>query len=451
VTLRQARLGTRRRDRVVPWALAAVALALVGVAGSIWRPYAAPLPVVGTDLDGFDAAVLAAVEAYRGPRYIVGVVATVLAFLVPVLFVATAAGRARVKRWAGGASHAPLRAAGLAVVVAVITSLVTFPLAAWNRIVEDGRWGFRTQSAAGWVSDWLVVSAGRWLAVGVLAALLFASMRRWPRSWPYRLTLLGTALTAAFVLIHPLVIQPLLLPTSPLPVGEARDALEDVLQAAGDTEVPLHVGEASLRTTRVNAAVVGLGPTERIVIHDNLLDLPPEQVASVLAHELAHREHTDLVRGVLLGAAGLLLALVVLQGLLGSSGTRRRMAPRGPTDPRLAAVVLAAVAAFELVGNPVANLVSRRVELAADARAIELTEDPEQLIRTTRAFTVRDLSAPDPPTLLHGYFGTHPSVGQRIRYAASWAETQGIPLPARSELEADEEDAAHWSITEGPP
>jgi STE24 endopeptidase len=451
VTLHPAGLGTQRRERVLPWALAAVVLAVIGIAGTLWRPYAPPVPVTSTDLDGFDAAVLAAVEAYRSPRYLVGLAATTITFLVPIAFVATRTGRARIRQWAGGPTHSPFRAAGVAVAVAAITSLATLPLSVWNRIVQDGRWGFRTRSAAGWAWDWFVVSAGRWLTIGVLAAILFAALRRWPRSWPYRLTLLGTALTAAFVLVHPLVVQPLLLPTSPLPAGETRDALEEVLRAAGDPDVPLVVGEASMRTTRVNAAVVGLGPTERIVIHDNLLALPEEQVVSVVAHALAHRGHADLVRGVLLGGAGLLVALVVLRAVLGSAGARRRMESRGPTDPRLVAVVLATVAVLELVGTPVGNLVSRRVELAADARALELTDDPERLIRTTRAFTVRDLSAPEPPALFHRYYGSHPSVGQRVRYAAAWADARGIELPGRSDLEADEAEVAHRSITEGPP
>jgi STE24 endopeptidase len=114
-------------------------------------------------------------------------------------------------------------------------------------------------------------------------------------------------------------------------------------------------------------------------------------------------------------------------------------------------VLVAAFVVLELVGTPVGNAVSRRVELAADARAMELTGDPEPLVRTTRTFTIRDLAAPEPPPLVHRYYGTHPSVGQRLRYAAAWADRHGIDLPSREDLAAEEAEVAHPAVTEGPP
>jgi STE24 endopeptidase len=437
-------------ERVWPWAVAAVALAAVGVAGTVWRPVAPDVGAVATDVDRFGPAVLEAVRAYRAPRYVVSVLATVLAVAVPVLLVVTARGRRVLARLAGPAASW-WRVLGVAVAVAVLTSLATLPLGVWSRIVHDGRWGFRTASAGRWAADWAIVVGGRAVLTGLLVTLLLAAAVRWPRSWPYRVTVAGTAVVAVFVLLHPVVVQPLLLPTVPLPDGEVRDVIEEVMARADDVDAPIVLGQASLRTTRVNAAVVGLGPTERVVVHDTLLELPSEQVAAVVAHELAHREHADLVRGVLLGAVALLAGALVLRAVLQRPWVRRELGSRGPADPRLAAVVLAVVAVIELVGAPVGNAVSRRVELAADARALELTGEPASLVRTTRAFAVRDLSAPEPPVLLHRYFGTHPSVGQRLRYAAAWADANGLALPTSQELAAEERDLAHPAVGEGPP
>ena len=438
--------GAGGRERTTPYLVIALLLALLGAVGLLWRPLAPPVGALDTDLADFRPEVLATVAAYRTPRYVVFALATTLQVLVPLLVVLTRRGRRLVARVAGPAAQAPLRAGGVALVVAVLTSLATFPLAAWSRIVHDGEWGFRTQSAGSWLFDWLTVSVGNWLAVAVLVVVLMAFVARWPRSWPYRMTLVGSVLAATVVLIHPLVLQPILLPTSPMPASETRDELEALLEEQGAGDLELHVGDASLRTTRVNAMVVGIGPTERVVLYDTLLDLPGDQVQSVFAHELAHREHRDLLRGVLAVPTFLLPAMLLLRRVLTSSGVRRRTGARGPVDPRLAAAVLATAAVLELVGTPVANVASRRAEVAADHRAIEVTGDPAAKIAASRAVVVRDLSPPRAPTWVRVLSATHPAVEDRIRAAVAQAEPD--QLPAREDLEEREIDIAHEAVRE---
>ena len=57
--------------------------------------------------------------------------------------------------------------------------------------------------------------------------------------------------------------------------------------------------DASRRTTAANAYVTGLGPTKRVVLFDTLLDrYSRDEVRVVVAHELAHVRHRDVLRGV---------------------------------------------------------------------------------------------------------------------------------------------------------
>ena len=437
-----------KSEHAAGYVVVTLVLVAVGIAASLWRPLAPPTPPVSTDLDTFAPAVMAAVEAYRGPRYVASALSTVLSVLVPLLVALSPTGRRLVTRLAGPTTHSVWRAAWVAFVVSMLTSLATFPMAAWSRIVHDGRWGFRTQSATGWLVDWLTVMGGRWLAVATLVAVLMAAVRRWPRSWPFRLTIVGTLVAAMVVLFHPLVLQPVLLPSSPMPPSETRDEARAVLEEQGAADLPLHVGEASLRTTRVNAMVVGIGPTERVVLYDTLLDLPGDQIQSVLAHELAHREHRDLLRGVLLVPVFLLPALLVLRAVVFRPGAGRRVGARGGTDPRLVATVMAVVAVLELVGGPVANVASRRAEAAADHRALEVTGDPVAKIAASRAHTVRDLGPPRGPSWAHLLHGTHPSVQERIRAAVAQAEDPD-QLPPRVEFEEAEREVAHEAVLEG--
>jgi STE24 endopeptidase len=452
VTLERARLGSgaaEPTERTLPAAVVALLLAAVGVVATLWRPLAPALGEVVTDLDAFAPEVLRTVEAFREPRYTAGVLRLTLELAVPLLVVWTGAGRRLVARVAGPAAHAPWRGGLVAAAIVLLSELATLPLDVWIGYVHDGHWGFRTAGPELWARDRavaLALSLGMaWLAGTVL---LFA-VRRWPRSWPWRLVTLGTALAAVLVLAYPLVVEPLFSTKAPLGEGPVRDEVEAVLAAAGEPDLAIAVSDASTRSTRVNAYVTGLGPTRQVVLYDTLLELPPEQVAVVVAHELAHRQHGDLPRGVLGTAAALIVPLLLLRGLLTSPGAAALVDARSPSDPRLVAVAVAFTALATLVAQPIGNWASRRVEAAADHRALALTDAPDVLVRTSRTFTVRDLSQPEPPGWAVFVWATHPPVGDRIRAAVQEAEARGLPLPTLQQLEELERDLRHPAIGSG--
>src|SRR2546427_2832581 len=73
---------------------------------------------------------------------------------------------------------------------------------------------------------------------------------------------------------------------------------------------------ASEKTRRSNAAVMGLGRTRRVVVTDTLLhDFPPDEVDTVLAHQLAHQKFLHPLRGFVLGSVTSLVTLAVARSL----------------------------------------------------------------------------------------------------------------------------------------
>lgn len=397
----------------------AVVLAVTGVVVNVWRPVAPPpsggVPAAAT----FPAEVLAVVERYGMPRYLAGLTSLVLASAVPILVVVTGPGRQLVA-WLAGPERRPRPLAAFAVVggIVVATAIVTLPIDLWRGYLHEQAWGFRTAGATGWWRDHVLDIGIVTVVAGLVGAGLLTAVRRWPASWHWGLVPIATVLAAAFALVLPLVVQPLFLSTQPLAPGPVHDAVAEVLTRAGEEELEVEVADASRRTTRSNAFVTGLGPTRRVVLFDNLVAAPAERVAATVAHELAHREHRDIARGILLTASGALPVALVLRRLWRSRWAAERMPARSPSDPRLLAVALAVVAVAQLVGQPAANWVSRRAEASADHRAAELTDQPAALIELQRSFVLRDLAHPSPPGWVTLLWGTHPSVSQRIQAAA---------------------------------
>lgn len=427
--------------------LLALGLATAGAVASLARPLAPALPAVATDLATFTPATLAAVEQWVGPVRVGFLAATALELAAVGALLGTRRGRRLVDR-VGGAVPGGRRRGGRwsvargAVLAQVAAAVAALPVRAWVGHVHATDVGLRTGSAAAWVVEWVGTTALRTALVAGGLQLLAVLVVRRPRGWPALATLGATAAAAVLLLLEPMVTSRLLLAPVPLEDATTLATVDEVLASSALADVPVVVGQASRRTTAVNAYVTGLGPTRRVLLHDTLLDLPAPQVRAVVAHEVAHAEVEDPLRGVL-GVATLVLPAALLAERL-----RRRHGPLRP-GPRLGATAVLVVLLGELAVAPVANWQSRRVESAADARALELTGEPAAAVRVARQFVTGSLADPTPPRWVVAVGGSHPTPTRRIERAVATAATTGASLPTLAELLAEEAAAARTAADAG--
>lgn len=420
----------------------AVVAAVVGIVATFVRPLAPPLPASPVPQERFGAEVLAVVAQYQRPRLLVALVLLAATVLVPLALLAWPRARGVVDRVVGRVGARVPAAALVGIAIVLATRLVTAPLSFWAGHVREVAWGFRTADAWSWWRDWLLEVTVEAVVAGLAVATFAWLVGRRPADWHWWLPVGATVLAALLTLVHPLVIQPLFLDTVPLPPGEVRSEVEEVLRRAG-VEAEVLVADASRRTTRVNAFVTGLGPTRQVVLWDTLLRRPADEVAVVVAHELAHRVDLDLARGVMLTSAGVLPFALVLRRILGSRRLQRTTGAADAGDPRMVVVLAVAIAAAQVLGLPAAMWASRRAEAAADHLALEWTREPDPLVRSFRGFVVRDLARPDPGLLQLALFGSHPALEDRIRAAVTGARSLGVPVEDLAHLRRAEADQHH--------
>ena len=308
----------------------------------------------------------------------------------------------------------PAGAAAFAAGLSLASSVGGLPLAAISRRRARGV-GLVTQSWGGWSVDLIKQTALGTPLAAAGGGLVVALTRRFPRGWwaPAAAGSLGVA--TLFAALGPVVLDPIFNRFTPLPPGETR---ADVLELARAAEV--QVGEvysvdASRRTTAANAYVTGLGPTKRVVLFDTLLDrYTRDEIRLVVAHELAHVRHRDVVRG--LGYA----AIVVPAGAFAVQRLSWSMAPthRGSAGA-LPALALAAALVATPIGVIAARL-SRAMERRADALSLELTDAPEAFISFERRIAVQNVADLDPPRLVSSLLATHPPTAERIGAAVAF-------------------------------
>jgi STE24 endopeptidase len=339
-----------------------------------------------------------------------------LSLLVACWFGLTRRGRALFGRLRGPWWAQVLQAV---VVLAVVGRVVTLPCAVALRTLQRS-YGLSNQAWADFAVD---LAKGELVGIAITALGLLVVLgcaRRWPRAWPAVAGGLLVVLVGFGSFVYPVVVEPVFNSFTPLPDGQLRSA---ILALAEEEEVPVDdvlVADASRRTTTLNAYVSGFGGTRRVVLYDNLVEsLPQDQALSVVAHELAHARHRDVVTGTVLGAAGALLGIGALALLVG--GLRGRGWP-AMADPTVVPVVLALVALASLATAPVENGISRQIETRADADALETTGDARAFIALQRELALRSVADPTPPAWSQWWFGSHPTVLKRIALAVRMTE-----------------------------
>jgi len=409
----------------------ALVVALFGGAGFVvlaawlvpWHPVPGGMPAPVPADQVFSADQIARAEDFARQARLIGWSSLAVSLLVVSVLGFTSLGPRLMERLRG-----PwwLRVVVGGVVVLLAGRLLTLPFALWSR-QERLDYGLTRQSVGGYLRDLAVGFSVDSLATGVVLLVLVGSARRWRRAWP---AVAGTVLAALVMLgsfVYPVLVEPLFNRFDPLPDGSLRTAILRMADTEGVHVDDVLVADASRRTTTLNAYVSGYGNTRRVVVYDNLVnDLPEDETLSVVAHELAHARHDDPLAGSALGAVGT-FAAVGLLGLLLIAAERRR-----PACQRVAAVplILALSAWGMLLGSPVQNTVSRQVETRADMDALRATQDPDAFIAMQKQLAVRSLADPTPPAWSQLWFGSHPTVLQRVALGRTVDAREGPQKPS---------------------
>jgi STE24 endopeptidase len=396
-----------------------IAVVAAGAATFALRPRSEliePAPVAATDY--FSASQLDRIHEYRDPQRWLGLGG--LALSTGALALIAVRPPRRLRRALERGSKRPILAAaatGGALSLALV--LVDVPLG----VITEQRardFGLSTQDWGGWTSD-LAKSAGiSAVFAGIGGALLVALIRRFPRTWWALGAVAVVVFSAVFVSYGPVILDPIFNKFTALPDSPLR---KDVLALAHKDGVDVgqvYKIDASRRTTGANAYVNGLGHTKRVVLYDTLLkEFSPDQVRSVVAHELGHVKHRDVPRGLLW------LAIVAPAGMLVVQRLTERIAPEARTGrgagPAVVPAAALSIAIVSFVLNIPGNAMSRTVEQSADGHALDLDQDPAAFIAVERKLALQNLGDPDPPGWLQLVFGTHPKTVDRIGYALTWA------------------------------
>jgi STE24 endopeptidase len=329
----------------------------------------------------------------------------------------------------GVTSLAPNFYVGVALyfVIGVVGYGILFmPLTYYRGFVLPHRYGLSTQNLRGWILDLVKGGVLALVLGGALVEVIYFLLLNVPPWWWLIASVVMLVFTVLLANLAPILIFPLFFKFKPLEDQELVKRLLRLAERAHTRVNGVYTMMLSDKTTAANAAFMGLGNTKRIVLGDTLYqDYTADEIETILAHELGHQVHNDIVWGIvaqtLLTLVGFYLANLVLvagAAILGFTGIAD-----------LAAMPLLALAlgAFGLVTMPLGNWYSRQREYAADRYALETTRNPQAFIRAFEKLANQNLAELEPEPWVEWLLYDHPPIGKRLALGRAYAARLAQP------------------------
>ena len=308
---------------------------------------------------------------------------------------------------------------GLPVYVAIVTLLlvvISTPLSYYGGYVVGHRYGLSTQSVGGWFADWLKSTVlGVVLATGAASAF-YLTVSWFPTLWWAVFWLEAMAALVLLTFIAPYVIVPIFF--KPRPVDDPGIVLmiEELVKRAGTTVAGISRLDFSRRTNEANAAVIGFGRSRRVVLADTLLEtFPALEIRAVVAHELGHHVHRDVL-WLLVLQGGMMLAGLAFAAAFGDP-LLQLVGAGSIGDPATYPLLIAAASLFGLLTMPLTNAISRAVEARADTYSFKLLGDGRPFAAAMRRLADQNLAEERPPLWAEWLLYTHPPIWRRVERA----------------------------------
>ena len=338
----------------------------------------------------------------------------------------------RFRSWAETASRRRIVQAYIfAPLLILATDVLSLPVSLYDHHLSL-KYDQSIQGWGSWFWDWTKGELIGFVLAGVMLWILYGVIRRSPRRWWFYFWLAAIPIVIFLMFIAPVVIEPLFFQFSPL-AGTQPALVAEIgkVVARGGLEIPtgrMYEMKASEKLKSLNAYVVGIGASKRVVVWDTTIQkMNTGEILFVFGHEMGHYVLGHVWLGI--GATCLLLLVFLFLGYHSMHWAIERWGGRweirGVDDWASLPVLLMAVSIFGFLAEPAMNSMGRMMEHAADIYGLEVIHGivPNSPQAAAEAFQILgevSLSDPDPGAFVKFWLYDHPAVGDRVKFAAEY-------------------------------
>ena len=308
-------------------------------------------------------------------------------------------------------------------ILLVFTFVIGLPLSYYAGFARPHAYGLSNQTLGKWWGDELKGLGVSAVAGSLLLWVPYLLVKKSPKRWWLWTSVLAIPVAAFFILIAPIVIDPLFNDFGPMKDRELERSILDLAGRAGIDGARVFEVDKSVDTNTVNAYVTGFGASKRIVLWDTTIrKLDTNELLFVMGHEMGHYVLGHIVKSILFSSVLILITLYTFDRLQAGliARFRDRFGFSELSDVASLPLVILLVGVLSLVVTPVANAYSRWQEHEADRFGLEITRDNHAAATAFVKLQQENLSLPRRGTLYKLWRASHPLLGERIDFCNAY-------------------------------
>lgn len=318
-----------------------------------------------------------------------------------------------------------LLVAAMGLILGGIFSIATFPLSLYEGYTLPHKYGLSNQTLKEWLYDQFKELLILLVIGGLLLEVIYYVLRVSPTNWWLWAAIFLLIFNVLLANLAPVLLFPLFYKFTPL-ADEYQSLRARLLELAKKSNVivtDVYQFDMSRKTKAANAALAGLGNTRRIILGDTLIkEFTQDEIETVLAHELGHQVHKDIVLGIIVQSLITLIGFYSVSLIL--TWGIQYFGFKGPADIAAMPLFVLTLVLFGIITMPVSNAYSRWREKLADEYALELTHNGQAFASALTRLANQNLADANPEEWVEFLLYSHPALNKRIHMAEEYTQTK---------------------------
>lgn len=293
--------------------------------------------------------------------------------------------------------------------------ILDFPLDYYRSYSIEHRFGLSQENFPHWLGDQLKELWVGFIIFIILVGGFFYFLRYYPDNWWWIAGLFWIFFSVVLAKLFPNLIIPLFFKYTRIADDDLRQRIFALAAKMKMKILDVYQIDFSKKTTKANAALVGLGKSKRVILTDTLQGkFSPDEIEVILAHEFAHYRLRHIIKMLILNAITIMLVFYVFFKSADIIFARFNL---NPADIAGLGIWLFCFTVLQLLLTPFLNGLSRIMETNADKVAIKFTKNIDAFISMMEKLSQQNLVEQKPATWIKIFFFDHPPVGERIEMA----------------------------------